>query len=685
MLIPSFACTLLDTIGMVAWLINFATPEYPAGRKMILIANDVTIQAGSFGPVEDRFFAAASKLARQLGIPRIYISANSGARIGLATEPMDLFRAKFVNDDPTKGLEYLYLDEDGYKALKARAPSSVLTDEIMTPDGETHYVITDIIGQTQNGLGVECLSGSGLIAGETSRARDEIFTATLVTGRSVGIGAYLARLGERVVQVEGSPLILTGYQALNKLLGREVYTSNLQLGGPQIMYRNGVSHLTAPNDLEAMRSIVRWLAFVPAQKGGPVPILQSADSWDRTVDYNPPKGPYDPRWLLEGKEEAGSWLSGFFDKGSWQETLAGWATSVVVGRARLGGIPMGVIAVETRTLERVVPADPANPNSVEQRILEAGQVWYPNSSYKTAQAIFDFNREGLPLIIFANWRGFSGGQQDMFDEILKQGSKIVDGLSSYKQPVFVYIPPKGELRGGAFVVVDSTINDNGFMEMYADEESRGGVLEPEGIVEIKYRADKQRATMARLDKQYSQLLAQSKDATDLVAQAQARNALAAREKELAPAFHGIAVHYSDLHDRAGRMLEKGVIRKALSWSQARRFFYWRLRRRLNEEQVACSIAEANPELSRVETLSALNSLLCGSVDLEDDTAVAKFLEQHRTGPIAAGIDDIRKHRIANTLASLASQSKDGLIEGFARLLESADPEMRRQLAALVSK
>lgn len=45
--------------------------------------------------------------------------------------------------------------------------------------------------------------------------------------------------------------------------------------------------------------------------------------------------------------------------------------------------------------------------------MEAGQVWYPNSAHKTAQAIFDFNREQLPLIIFANWRGFSGGQQDM--------------------------------------------------------------------------------------------------------------------------------------------------------------------------------------------------------------------------------------------------------------------------------
>lgn len=42
--------------------------------------------------------------------------------------------------------------------------------------------------------------------------------------------------------------------------------------------------------------------------------------------------------------------------------------------------------------------------------MEAGQVWYPNSSFKTATAIKDFNREGLPLVLVANVRGFSGGQ-----------------------------------------------------------------------------------------------------------------------------------------------------------------------------------------------------------------------------------------------------------------------------------
>lgn len=57
------------------------------------------------------------------------------------------------------------------------------------------------------------------------------------------------------------------------------------------------------------------------------------------------------------------WESGFFDKGSWSEIMRPWAQTVVVGRARLGGIPVGVIAVETRTVELTLPADPANLDS----------------------------------------------------------------------------------------------------------------------------------------------------------------------------------------------------------------------------------------------------------------------------------------------------------------------------------
>src|SRR5271155_564944 len=209
---------------------------------------------------------------------------------------------------------------------------------------------------------------------------------------------------------------------------------------------------------------------------------------------------------------------------------------------------MGVIAVETRTIENVVPADPANPDTVEQVIMEAGQVWYPNSAFKTAQAINDFNRgEQLPLIIFANWRGFSGGQRDMYNEVLKYGSYIVDALVKYEQPVFVYIPPFGELRGGSWVVVDPTINPQ-YMEMYADEDSRGGVLEPEGIVGIKFKKERQLETMARLDPVYGDLKKKIEDQSlSREDQADIKAKMTEREKLLLPIYTQISLQFADLH------------------------------------------------------------------------------------------------------------------------------------------
>ena len=45
----------------------------------------------------------ASEMARAKGLPRVYISANSGARIGLAEEIKNLFRIAWEDpNDPDK-------------------------------------------------------------------------------------------------------------------------------------------------------------------------------------------------------------------------------------------------------------------------------------------------------------------------------------------------------------------------------------------------------------------------------------------------------------------------------------------------------------------------------------------------------------------------------------------------------
>ena len=174
-----------NTHGMVGWLVTGKTPEYPKGRRFVIVANDITMKIGSFGPQEDQFFFKCTELARKLGIPRIYLSANSGARIGMAEELIPHFSAAWNDPEkPQAGFKYLYLTKEKRDRFELGKSKDVITEKVVE-DGEERYKITTIIG-AEDGLGVECLRGSGLIAGATSRAYEDIFTITLVTCRSVG-------------------------------------------------------------------------------------------------------------------------------------------------------------------------------------------------------------------------------------------------------------------------------------------------------------------------------------------------------------------------------------------------------------------------------------------------------------------------------------------------------------------
>jgi len=632
-----------NKVGMVAWHVTMKSPEYPDGREVVVIANDITVQSGSFGVEEDELFYKASVYARERKLPRVYISCNAGARIGLVDALKPKLKIKFLDEqNPSKGFEYLYLSDEDYKGL---AEGTVIAHKV-----KEGWALDDVIG-TEHGIGVENLQGSGKIAGETSKAYDEIFTLSYVTGRSVGIGAYLVRLGQRVIQMQQGPIILTGYSALNKLLGSEVYTSQDQLGGPQIMIPNGVSHEVVENDQDGVASILKWLSFVPKNIGALPASRDCADPVSRDVAWRPTPTPYDPRLMLGGTSDA----AGFFDVGSFKEYLAGWGKSVIVGRGRLGGIPMGAIAVETRLVDKIVPADPADANSREAILPQAGQVLFPDSSYKTAQAINDFKNEGLPIMIFANWRGFSGGSRDMAGEILKFGAMIVDALRDYKHPVYIYLPPHGELRGGSWVVVDPTINEEK-MEMYADPDSRGGILEPAGITEVKFRLPDQLKIMHRLDSQL-QLLDSELETTDFEdSQKDIKEQIAAREEFLKPVYLQAATEFADLHDKTGRMKAKGVIKSAVPWARSREFFYYRAKRRIVEDDIIGQLKAADSSLDRVKALEMIKTMYSG--DFEDNQAVISFYQEN-----AADLaDKVKSIKAASVRAHIESLQKelDGL-------------------------
>ena len=105
---------------------------FNSGRDIIVIANDITIAIGSFGPKEDLLFLRASELARKLKIPRIYLAANSGARIGIAREFLSMFKVAWEDpEDPEKGFKYLYLTPEDYSVVISRGRENSIQTQLI--------------------------------------------------------------------------------------------------------------------------------------------------------------------------------------------------------------------------------------------------------------------------------------------------------------------------------------------------------------------------------------------------------------------------------------------------------------------------------------------------------------------------------------------------------------------------
>ena len=219
------------------------------------------------------------------------------------------------------------------------------------------------------------------------------------------------------------------------------------------------------------------------------------------------------------------------------------------------------------------------------------------------------------------------------------------------------------------------------MEMYADEDSRGGVLEPEGIVGIKYRKERQLETMARLDQTYGDLKRRSMEkGLSAEQQNEIKAKMTERENLLLPTYLQIALQYSDLHDRAGRMKAKDVIRMPLQWTNARRFFYWRLRRRLNEEYVLKRMAAAQSKelVSRGANLKTLEAWSSIPKFGSDDMSVAVWYEENRK-QIHEKVEGMRAEAVAYDVAALMRGNKQGGLKGVAQVLGMLPVEEKEEV------
>jgi hypothetical protein len=116
------------------------------------------------------------------------------------------------------------------------------------------------------------------------------------------------------------------------------------------------------------------------------------------------------------------------------------------------------------------------------------------------------------------------------------------------------------------------------------------------------------------------------------------------------------------------MKAKGTIRDSLVWTESRRYFYNRLRRRLAEEDALKRLSAADPSLTREERLEIVHqSIASQELDFNNDAAVTAAIEKGK-GAIASRVKETRAVAIGDSIAAMADEDHDGVVVGIKRLL-----------------
>ena len=200
---------------------SFPEDAIPSQSGMTFVSQAVRFRLDE----HDRFFTSSKDVRREEILLEFFLAGDSGAHFYIAWDVRDPHQVSWVDpSDPVRDFNDLSISQSEAQSIEC----SITTGRVLE-NGKVK--ILSIIG-TGHGLAAETLMGSGLIAGESSAAYDETFTRTLVTVRSVGIGAYSVSLEQRVIQKENTATtILTSFLALNKDIVHDVCLRNDQLGG----------------------------------------------------------------------------------------------------------------------------------------------------------------------------------------------------------------------------------------------------------------------------------------------------------------------------------------------------------------------------------------------------------------------------------------------------------------------
>jgi propionyl-CoA carboxylase beta chain len=306
--------------------------------------------------------------------------------------------------------------------------------------------------------GVVSLGGYADIFLRNTLASGVVPQISAVLGPCAGGAVYSPAITDFVFMVRGiSYMFVTGPSVVKTVTHEEVDFEGL--GGADVHgATSGVAHFVHDSERDALAAIRTLLSYLPANNLDDPPLGASADPPDRRdealLDIVPdsPTTPYDMHDVIRRVVDDGAFL----------EVHRDFAGNLLVGFARLGGRPVGVVANQPAVLAGVLDI---------------------NASLKGARFIRFCDAFNVPLVTFEDVPGFLPGVAQEHGGIIKHGAKLLFAYCEATVPKLTVITRKA--YGGAYDVMNSKHVRGDYNIAWPTAEI--AVMGPKGAVEILYK------------------------------------------------------------------------------------------------------------------------------------------------------------------------------------------------------
>jgi len=285
-----------------------------------------------------------------------------------------------------------------------------------------------------------------------------------VLGPCAGGAVYSPAITDFTLMVKNtSYMFVTGPNVVRTVTHEEV--SSEELGGAVThASKSGVSHFACESEVECLEQIRRILSFIPPNNLDDPPVRKSEDADNRrdpklnTIVPENPNKPYDIKDVIHL----------VVDEGDFLEIHELYAPNLIVGFARLGGRPIGIVANQPAYLAGVLDIE---------------------SSKKGARFVRFCDAFNIPLVVFEDVPGFLPGTDQEWRGIISNGAKLLYAFCEATVPKLTVITRKA--YGGAYDVMSSK-HIRGDLN-YAWPSAEIAVMGPKGAAEIIFKKEIEQA------------------------------------------------------------------------------------------------------------------------------------------------------------------------------------------------